>query len=665
MRYLSLLFIIALPLIARSQTTKVDSLKQALANTQTDSAVYMASMELTNFYEELNADSALHYAGKALLIAQKDSRKLDEASVLNSLGYSLLIKGRYRESLKCLQQAYAIVERPLTETASWGKYDRLLLLSTNHHMFGLLMGGTGNTAQEIFHYKEGLRSGLETGSQFRIHFAYNNLGNAYRSRGVLDSAYFFYQKAEATGLPPTETKYAGWNLYNLGRINFAMGNEEVAKQYYYRAISVSKKYENQYILAYINNDLAELYLAKNDRDSSLYYALQTVQHGDALGYGGDVTNNIGTAYENLYLSYKLNNLLDSAFKYQSLALLSKDSLYTRRIKSLADFQNLTFSEQLRLQKSDQEKAEYQNRVKVYASLTGLVAILVVALMLYRNNRQKQKSNIVLEKTLSDLKSTQSLLIQSEKMASLGELTAGIAHEIQNPLNFVNNFSELNAELIDELEQEAKRGNFEEVQAIAKSIRENEQKVTHHGKRADAIVKGMLQHSRNSSGTKELTDINALVAEYLRLAYHGLRAKDNTFNATMKTDLDPSLPMINVIPQDMGRVLLNLINNAFHAVSAEALAKADISYKPEVKISTKMLGDKIEIRVSDNGPGIPDNIRDKIFQPFFTTKPTGQGTGLGLSLSYDIVKAHGGNLQMETREGQGTEFIIQLPVTAMP
>ena len=278
----------------------------------------------------------------------------------------------------------------------------------------------------------------------------------------------------------------------------------------------------------------------------------------------------------------------------------------------------------------------------------------------------------LELTLSELKSTQSQLIQSEKMASLGELTAGIAHEIQNPLNFVNNFSEVNKELIDEMQAELKAGNNNEAIAISNDIKENEEKINHHGKRADAIVKGMLQHSRTSTGVKEPTDINALADEYLRLSYHGLRAKDNSFNSTMKTDFDESLSAgqagigkMNIVPQDIARVLLNLYNNAFYAVQQkqkETAGKEMSSlYQPTVSISTKKTDNKITISVKDNGNGIPQEVVDKIFQPFFTTKPTGQGTGLGLSLSYDIVKAHGGEIKVDTKEGEGTEFIIQLPV----
>ncbi len=264
----------------------------------------------------------------------------------------------------------------------------------------------------------------------------------------------------------------------------------------------------------------------------------------------------------------------------------------------------------------------------------------------------------IEKAYTELKATQAQLIQSEKMASLGELTAGIAHEIQNPLNFVNNFSEVNSELLSELKDEIRKGNMEEVKALADDIETNEQKINHHGKRADAIVKGMLQHSRNSSGVKEPTDINALADEYLRLAYHGLRAKDKSFNATMKTDFDESIGNVNVVPQDIGRVILNLITNAFYAVD-EKKKQLPEGYDPSVIVSTKRVEGKVEIKVADNGNGIPQKVMDKIFQPFFTTKPTGQGTGLGLSMSYDIIKSHGGELKVETKEGEGAEFVISL------
>jgi signal transduction histidine kinase len=268
-----------------------------------------------------------------------------------------------------------------------------------------------------------------------------------------------------------------------------------------------------------------------------------------------------------------------------------------------------------------------------------------------------------EDALTELQSTQKQLIQAEKMASLGELTAGIAHEIQNPLNFVNNFSDVSKELLDEMKTELDKGNMEDAKEIANDVIQNLEKINHHGKRADGIVKGMLQHSRTGSGQKEPTDINALCDEYLRLSYHGLRAKDKLFNAKFETDFDTSIENINVIPQDIGRVILNLINNAFYAVNEKTLSAASaptaVKYEPTVLIKTKKDGNKVLICVKDNGNGIPQKVLDKIFQPFFTTKPTGQGTGLGLSLSYDIVKAHGGEFKVETKEGEGSIFTILL------
>ena len=305
---------------------------------------------------------------------------------------------------------------------------------------------------------------------------------------------------------------------------------------------------------------------------------------------------------------------------------------------------------------------------LYAILFILLGYLIYKYQKYyivkRERERTQQKELAqakeIEKAYTELKATQTQLIQSEKMASLGELTAGIAHEIQNPLNFVNNFSEVNKELLIEMNDEIEKGNMEEVKALAKDIFENEEKINHHGKRADSIVKGMLQHSRSSNGQKEPTDINALADEYLRLAYHGLRAKDKSFNAIMKTDFDSSIGNINIISQDIGRVILNLITNAFYAVD-EKNKSGIADYQPTVSVSTKKLGNTIEIKVEDNGNGIPQKILDKIFQPFFTTKPTGQGTGLGLSLSYDIIKAHGGELRVETKEGEGSVFIIHLPV----
>lgn len=299
-----------------------------------------------------------------------------------------------------------------------------------------------------------------------------------------------------------------------------------------------------------------------------------------------------------------------------------------------------------------EEAEHSRMIELQrAELERMVAERTSEL-----TQQKEE----LQQALVELKATQAQLIQREKLASLGELTAGIAHEIQNPLNFVNNFAEASGEMCEELEEELEKGNLAEVPAIVGDLKQSLEKIHHHGKRADSIVKGMLLHSRASSGERQFTDINALADEYLRLSYHGLRAKDKSFNAALVTEFDPQLGKVEVIPQELGRVLLNLFNNAFYAVQEKGKMLRN-GYQPEVKVSTKLKGDKVEICIRDNGTGMPASVKQKIFQPFFTTKPTGEGTGLGLSLSYDIVtKGHQGELKVETREGAFTEFVIRLP-----
>ena len=378
----------------------------------------------------------------------------------------------------------------------------------------------------------------------------------------------------------------------------------------------------------------------------------------------------------------LQSLLDKVQEAAGLAAAEKESL----IKIINDADKVQVMTQFKLERI--EKDRHTLSVMLEESIEDL----------QKKSAAIEESNKTLTQTLTDLKAAQALLIQSEKMASLGELTAGIAHEIQNPLNFVNNFSEVSTELVDEMNSEIARGNkqlatgnveqatinLQYATEIANDLKQNLEKINHHGKRAGDIVKGMLQHSRSSSGVKEPTDINALCDEYLRLSYHGLRAKDKSFNAMMITEYDETISNINIIPQDMGRVILNLINNAFYAATLPlqgGRVNPDYKHVPTVWVSSKKSGDKVLISVKDNGPGIPQKIVDKIFQPFFTTKPTGQGTGLGLSLSYDIVKAHGGEIKVETKHidglpadlsvrnevkaeasaQAGSEFIIVLPV----
>ena len=346
--------------------------------------------------------------------------------------------------------------------------------------------------------------------------------------------------------------------------------------------------------------------------------------------------------------YKLyNDYFDSARGFALIWLITFAVIASRQKKSLA-------REQL------EREAEAEKRRMIEFQNTELERMVAERTAEITNQKEE------LERALAKLKTTQTQLIQSEKMASLGELTAGIAHEIQNPLNFVNNFSEVSVELIDELTDERQKPDRDtDLEAdLLSDLRQNLQKITHHGGRASSIVRGMLQHSRTSTGQREPTDLNALADEYLRLAYHGLRAKDKTFNAQFSVDLDAHLGLITVIPQDLGRVLLNLFTNAFYAVQQrqnQAGSTTGVTYQPAVRVETKCVSGQAEIRVIDNGIGMPDAVKAKIFQPFFTTKPTGEGTGLGLSMAYDIItKGHNGTLSVESEEGQGSTFTIILP-----
>ncbi|MEZ4904833.1 MAG: ATP-binding protein [Spirosomataceae bacterium] len=333
---------------------------------------------------------------------------------------------------------------------------------------------------------------------------------------------------------------------------------------------------------------------------------------------------------------------------------------------MARNQQKSFEKALNEERLKRQHEEEANRIleAKKLDLETQVAARTAELLQQKEELLQQKEE--LQKAIETLKATQQQLIQSEKLASLGELTAGIAHEIQNPLNFVNNFSEVSGEIIQELVEEVNKPPISQ-DLVLKSelladLAQNLEKITHHGKRASNIVTGMLQHSRTSTGEKDLTDLNALADEYLRLSYHGLRAKDKSFNATLITDFDPNLPKIEVIPQDIGRVLLNLINNAFYATQQRFRPLDDkVEDSPKVTVSTQTLEKAVEIRVKDNGVGMSEEVKAKMFQPFFTTKPTGQGTGLGLSLAYDIItKGHGGTIDVESVEGEGTTFVIKLP-----
>ena len=510
--------------------------------------------------------------------------------------------------------------------------------------------------------------------------AYRYLAQSYLGLKQNDSARYYAHKAyqAAISISHGPDNIYGGVLNDLGTVYFGIGEDSLALDFLRRSFIYFTLNHNNELVNYAETTLglANYFKKAGLADSSFHYAKLTFTTSQNRGFLNYLSESSGLIAD--YYNHKHNT--DSAYYYQQIGFDAYKTLYSD--ENSRQIQNIAFAEQQREEDVAQAKKlaadQYRSRLNKYILIGGLMILSVLVLGLWRRNIFKQKSFVLLQKqkqeidlqkskleiSLNDLKSTQSQLIQSEKMASLGELTAGIAHEIQNPLNFVNNFSEVNNELIEELKSQKSKLKTEEQDEILNDIFKNNEKINHHGKRADAIVKGMLQHSRISNGVKEPTNINALADEYLRLAYHGLRAKDKSFNATMKTDFDETIGEINIIPQDMGRVLLNLLTNAFYAAPLPpkgGFLDPDYTHNSTVWVSTKKMGDTVFISVKDNGPGIPKKIFDKIFQPFFTTKPTGQGTGLGLSLSYDIVKAHGGEIKVESKEGEGSEFIIQLPI----
>lgn len=670
-----ILMLLLVPALTYAQQRLPGTIRQAIKIASNDSLRYKANHEAYLYFEEINKDSALYYNEKRLALSKKDKKNMVTARCLASKGYLLTGKGQYAEALKNILQAFAIAEDPKNASNSWftdtvwytnrrysPEQTRLFVLALTHHMYAILMRSTHNTQQEIFHFAEARRIAALINNKPRIMLADMNLGGAYLSVNKTDSALIFSNEGKEMTLRFGPKKYLSFILMNLGDIAFKKGDVAGQKHYYYEGVSSATEQKNQTTLTWLHLRLTDIYLREKQKDSSLYFAKRAFQSFSTLGIFSGETLNIGTVYQRLCDSYKLRGQTDSAYKYAGLALAAKDKVYNIQIENLAQFQSLSLKEQLRLQNLEKEKALYQSRVRTIGLLAGLVAFLIVAVILYRSNRQKHKANVLLEGTLANLKSTQTQLIQSEKMASLGELTAGIAHEIQNPLNFVNNFSDVSAELVEEMQEELNKGDKEEAIAISEDIRQNLEKIRHHGKRADSIVKGMLEHSRSASGQKEPTDINQLADEYLRLSYHGLRAKDKSFNADLVTYFDAALPKANVMAQDIGRVLLNLYNNAFYTVNQKSKT-AEADYKPEVSVSTSSENGQVIIKVKDNGTGIPNDIKEKIMQPFFTTKPTGEGTGLGLSLTYDmVVKGHGGTIQVNSKEGEYSEFIISLPLS---
>ena len=637
--------------IAQAQNTETDSLKKSLLTTKDDTKRVSVLEGLSYAYLSSYPDTAMQYALEGLRLAQKINYPKGKATCTNALGNVYFTMGDYPKALQ-MYLSYLELKEGLKEHENIGvAYFNLANVYTEQQDY----------RHALFYIFKAKYEDEKVKDSSAILYDLYSLGNIYMRMQKADSSLYYLKQSYQLATKMDDKNMLGAILNSFGETYFFMNDIALAEKYYTRSIPYTEAISDNEVLTSNYYGLAKIFKKKGMLDSAVYYSRKALLIAKKAPFLKQVLE-ISNFLTDLFSTQKQ---FDSAFHYQQLSIATKDSLFN--VEQVKKIQNLKFQEQQRQQSIETAKLEYRNKVKLFIVIFASIVFLAIAGVLWRNNKQKQKANALLQQqkekvelTLSELKATQSQLIQREKMASLGELTAGIAHEIQNPLNFVNNFSEVNEELIDEMKQALLSGNTEEALGVAQEIEQNLEKINHHGKRADAIVKGMLQHSRSSTGTKEPTDVNSLTEEYLRLSYHGMRAANKSFNTTLQTDFEANLGKINIIPQEIGRVLLNLFNNAFYSLIEKKKQQGD-DYEPAVLVSTRKVDNKIEIKVRDNGIGIPQKVLDKIFQPFFTTKPTGQGTGLGLSLSYDIIKAHGGELKVETMEGEYAEFIIQLPL----
>lgn len=647
------LLLAVMPAITFSQAFNTDSLQLVLKNQPDTVKVQTLIKTGYTYYSSEKYDTALNWYLDALKLAEKINNKQSQFIALYEVADFYQNQRKKGLALEFALRARKIAEQQRNDQNLFKALDLI---------GGFIYFNQGNFEQSLAYGLELQALAHKMNDKERIAYSEMYLGDVNRVLEKFDTAIALYSKAIETWRELNDTGAIRTSLNNIGVIYDAQGNYQKALEYYLSALRIAEQQRDNYMTADYSNAVARTYINLKNYNEALVYAERSLTLFRKYGK----RKNIAEQYSILSDIQAEKGNYKEAYQYQTQYGRLKDSLLfgsaPKNIDSLqSSYQAERVEQQINFLKRE---SALQSKLR-NTFIAATVLLIIIALLVTNKYRAKKKSetllnakNADLSQALTDLKSAQSQLIQSAKMASLGELTAGIAHEIQNPLNFVNNFSEINNELIAELKSKKSKLKTEEQDEILNDVFQNNEKITQHGKRADAIVKGMLQHSRKSTGEKELTDINALADEYLRLAYRGFWAKDKDFHVTMQTDFDSSIGKINIMPQDIGRVLLNIYNNAFYAV--KPLNPLNKECNPTVTVSTKKSGDKVIITVADNGSGIPENIKDKIFQPFFTTKPTGQGTGLGLSLAYDIVKAHGGEIKVDTAESQGTIFTIQLP-----
>ena len=595
-----------------------------------------------------NCAASLEFLFKALELTQQTGNKESESLARYHLGVTYKYLGDFETALNYLLQSLSIARL----NNFW------ISESYSLNLIGLIYFETGDFTNALDYYHQSLTSRQQAGDKWGEAGCLNNIGIIHFKLKDNNRALEFCSQALSISQVIDDKKGEGNSLFDLGNIYEQLADYKMASAYCNSSLAIRRDIGDKKGEAEILLFLSGLYIKENFTESIPQQAFELLDKALQLAEEIKAADLLAKTHLGYYEACKHFNRYQEALSHIETYISLSKELHSDAINQ--KIQNIEISYKAEKARKDAEIYRLRN--------------IELADLYEESKRQKEEIEVqkkIAEESLSELKATQAQLIQSEKMASLGELTAGIAHEIQNPLNFVNNFSEVSNELIDEMKDELSKGNYEDANAIADDVKQNLEKINHHGKRADAIVKGMLQHSQISTGQKELTDINRLADDYLRLSYQSLCAKDpqdsvnKSFNARLQTDFDEHIGNINIIPQDIGRVLLNLCNNAFYAVKEKKKLLGE-NYEPVVTVSTSLNplasgGRGALISVKDNGNGIPQKIVDKIFQPFFTTKPTGQGTGLGLSLAYDIIKAHGGEIKVETKDGEGSEFIIQLPI----
>ena len=690
--------------VGKGQTGSLRLLKEKKKRLQTaqnylqDTSYLNAVNQIAFFYADSYPDSALKMLNINTLNCQRAGYGKGEADGYKITGNAYRTKGDYTHALTWYQKSYGLAEKIGYKTAFPGIRNNI----------GVVYMNQGNYTAALTEFYDALKSAQAVNDKFVISRTLNNIAIIHFYQGKLKEADSTYKQTLAIAKSMSDTIGMILAYNNIAEVNIEQNSLSAALKNLNLAYPLAIRKDNPEMLTIVSHSLGNTYFRMDSLTKAAAYfeaaskiarlhKYSTSSCKALIGLAkvyekqGLLKEALTNGLDGLQQARKMGHtqLIRDASKivstiYEEMGDASNSLVYFKSFKVYSDsLRNLDAERTATLYDAELQFSKTEDALNrknllqqwlTFSAVAGLISLGIILLIVNRNkqrlnstNKELQQKNIEIqsqrkkaEETLEELKSTQAQLIQSEKMASLGELTAGIAHEIQNPLNFVNNFSETSIELLDEMKDELNNGNEKAVQEIATEVIGNLEKINRHGKRAESIVKGMLLHSRSNSGQKEPTDLNELIDEYCRLSYHGLRAKDKSFNATIEKDFDQSLETILLNPQEMGRVILNLLNNAFSAVKQKQNHTEDAEYQPTVEISTKKVDNKIIIRVSDNGDGMPDNIRSKIFQPFFTTKPTGQGTGLGLSLSYDIItNGYGGTIDVQSKEGEGAAFTIVL------